>query len=109
MRLITAYGVRNVSSKPILSAVSNHQASTTVALHEYEKEVWVRTIHVYRAARNYFVDGIYWGDDAEGVRFYLQVTGVPPEEITKALEQVEQEGTYTVETGGAATFGKKVR
>ena len=62
----------------------------------------MRTIHVYRAARNYFVDGIYWGDDAEGVRFYLQVTGVPPEEITKALEQVEQEGTYTVETGGGS-------
>ena len=55
----------------------------------------MRTIHVYRAAHNYFVDGIYWGDDAEGVKFYLQVTGVPPEEITKALEQVEQEGTYT--------------
>jgi hypothetical protein len=62
----------------------------------------MRTIHVYRAAHSYFVDGIYWGDDAEGVRFYLQVTGVPPEEITKALEQVEQEGTYTVETGGGA-------
>ena len=62
----------------------------------------MRTIHVYRAAHKYFVDGIYWGDDAEGVRFYLQVTGVPPEEITKALEQVEQEGTYTVETGGGS-------
>ena len=46
----------------------------------------MRTIHVYRAARDYFVDGIYWGDDAEGVRFYLQVTGVPPDAITKALE-----------------------
>src|SRR5262249_15962590 len=62
----------------------------------------MRTIHVYRAARHYFVDGIYWGDDAEGVRFYLQVTGVPPEEITKALEQVEQAGTYTVKTGGGS-------
>jgi hypothetical protein len=62
----------------------------------------MRTTHVYRAARKYFVDGIYWGDDAEGVRFYLQVTGVPPEEITKALAQVEQEGTYTVETGGVS-------
>jgi hypothetical protein len=73
-----------------------------VALHAYEKGVCMRTIHVYRAARTYFVDGIYWGDDAEGVRFYLKVTGVPPEEITKALEQVEQEGTYTVETGGGS-------
>ena len=63
----------------------------------------MRTIHVYRAAHNYFVDGIYWGDDAEGVKFYLQVTGVPPEEITKALAQVEQTGTYTVETGGVPT------
>ena len=62
----------------------------------------MRTIHVYRAAHNYFVEGIYWGEDAEGVKFYLQVTGVPPEEITKALEQVEQEGTYTVETGEGA-------
>jgi hypothetical protein len=70
-----------------------------VALHEYEKGVCMRTIHVYRAAHNYFVDGIYWGDEVEGVKFYLQVTGVPPEEITKALEQVEQEGTYIVETG----------
>ena len=31
----------------------------------------MRTIHVYRAARDYFVDGIYWGDDEEGVKFYL--------------------------------------
>src|SRR4029450_10283558 len=57
----------------------------------------MRTIHVYRAARNYFVDGIYWGDDAEGVRFYLRVTGVPLDEITKALEQVEQEGTSLIQ------------
>ena len=73
-----------------------------MALHKYEKGVGMRTIHVYRAAHKYFVDGLYWGDDAEGVRFYLQVTGVPPEEITKALEQVEQDGTYTVETGGGS-------
>jgi len=73
-----------------------------VALHDYEKGVCMPTIHVYRAAHTYFVDGIYWGDEVEGVRFYLQVTGVPPEEITKALEQVEQEGTYTVETGGGS-------
>jgi len=57
----------------------------------------MRTIHVYRAAREYFVDGIYWGDDAEGVRFYLRVTGVPPDEITKALEQIEQEGTSMIQ------------
>ena len=56
----------------------------------------MRTIHVYRAARNYFVDGIYWGDDEEGVRFYLEVTGVPPDEIIKALEQVTQEGTSII-------------
>jgi len=57
----------------------------------------MRTIHVYRAARDYFVDGIYWGNDAEGVRFYLQVTGVPPDAITKALEQVAQEGTSMIQ------------
>jgi hypothetical protein len=53
--------------------------------------------HVYRAARNYFVDGIYWGDDEEGVKFYLEVTGVPPDEITKALEQIAQEGTSLIQ------------
>ena len=62
----------------------------------------MRTIHVYRAAHNYFVDGIYWGDDEEGVKFYLEVTGVPSDEITKALEQIAQEGTYTVKTGGGS-------
>ena len=56
----------------------------------------MRTIHVYRAARDYFVDGIYWGDDAEGVRFYLDVTGVPPDQITQALAQVAQEGTVII-------------
>jgi hypothetical protein len=62
----------------------------------------MHTIYVYRAAHNYFVDGIYWGDDAEGVKFYLPGHRSAPEEITKALEQVEQEGTYTVETGGGS-------
>ena len=57
----------------------------------------MRTIHVSRAARDYFVDGIYWGDDAEGVKFYLRVTGVSPDEIMKALEQVEQEGTSMIQ------------
>ena len=57
----------------------------------------MRTIHVYRAARNYFVDGIYWGDDEEGVKFYLEVTGVLPDEITKALEQIAQEGTSLIQ------------
>ena len=89
-------------SEPILSAVSHSKASTTLFLQGDGKEGPLRTIHVYRAAHTYFVDGIYWGDEVEGVKFYLQVTGVPPEEITKALEQVEQEGTYTVETGGGS-------
>jgi hypothetical protein len=68
-----------------------------MALHQYTKEVSMRTIHVYRAARDYFVDGIYWGDEEEGVRFYLRVTGVLPDAITKALEQVEQEGTSLIQ------------
>ena len=57
----------------------------------------MRTIHIYCAARNYFVDGIYWGDEEEGVKFYLEVTGVPPEEITKALEEIAQEGTSLIQ------------
>jgi len=66
----------------------------------------MRTIHVYRAARNYFVDGIYWGDDEEGVRFYLRVTGVPTDAITKALEQVAQEGTALIQQGGLVAGSK---
>ena len=57
----------------------------------------MRTIHVYRAARNYFVDGIYWGDDEEGVLLYLRAKGVPPDAITKAVEQIEQEGTSMIQ------------
>ena len=65
----------------------------------------MRTIHVYRAARNYFVDGIYWGDDEAGVKFYLEVTGVLPDQITQALAQVAQEGTSIIQQGLA--FGRK--
>ena len=57
----------------------------------------MHTIHVYRTAHNYFVDGIYWGDDEESVKFYLEVTGVPPDEITKALEEIAQEGTSLIQ------------
>ena len=57
----------------------------------------MRTIHVYRAARDYFVDGIYWGDDEEGVMLYLRVKGVLPEAITKAFDQVAQEGTALIQ------------
>jgi hypothetical protein len=31
------------------------------------------------------------------VKFYLEVTGVPPDEITKALEQIAQEGTSLIQ------------
>jgi hypothetical protein len=57
----------------------------------------MRTIQVYRAARDYFVDGIYWGDDEEGVMIYLRAKGVLPDAITKALEQVAQEGTTLIQ------------
>jgi len=32
----------------------------------------MRTIHVLRSGPNYFIDGIYWGDDEEGVILYLK-------------------------------------
>ena len=57
----------------------------------------MRTIHIYRAARDYFVDGIYWGDDEEGVLLYLQAKGVLPEEIAKAFDQVAQKGTALIQ------------
>ena len=52
----------------------------------------MRTIHVLQAGRDYFIDGIFWGDDAEGVVMYLRAKGVSPDEIAKALEEVAQAG-----------------
>ena len=57
----------------------------------------MRTIHVFRSARNYFIDGIYWGDDEEGVILYLKAKGVSPDEITKALAGVAQVGRYLIQ------------
>ncbi len=57
----------------------------------------MRTIHVLRSGRNYFIDGIYWGDDEEGVMMYLRSKGVAVENITKVLEAVAREGAYTVQ------------
>ena len=52
----------------------------------------MRTIHIFQAGRDYFIDGIFWGDDLEGVVLYLRAKGVSPDEIAKALEAVAQAG-----------------
>ncbi len=52
----------------------------------------MRTIHVFQAGRDYFIDGIFWGDDEEGVVMYLRAKGVSPDEIAKVLEEVAQAG-----------------
>jgi hypothetical protein len=57
----------------------------------------MRTIHVLRSGRNYFIDGIFWGDDEEGVILYLRAKGVSPDEITKALAAVTQAGKYLIQ------------
>ena len=57
----------------------------------------MRTIHVIRSGRNYFIDGIYWGDDEEGVVMYLRAKGVSPDEITKALAGIAQVGRYLIQ------------
>jgi hypothetical protein len=57
----------------------------------------MRTIHVLRSGRNYFIDGIFWGDDEEGVILYLQAKGVSPDAITKALAAVAQAGSYLLQ------------
>jgi hypothetical protein len=57
----------------------------------------MRTIHVLRSGRNYFIDGIYWGDDEEGVILYLKAKGVSPDEIAKALAAVAQAGRYLIQ------------
>ena len=48
----------------------------------------MRTIHVLRSGRNYFIDGICWGEDEEGVMLYLSGTGIAPDAITQALAGV---------------------
>ena len=57
----------------------------------------MRTIHILRSGRNYFIDGIYWGDDEEGVILYLRAKGVSPDDITKALAEVAQAGRYLLQ------------
>ena len=54
----------------------------------------MRTIHVFQAGRDYFIDGIYWGDDEEDVTMYLRAKGVSPDDIAKALAGVAQAGGY---------------
>ena len=58
----------------------------------------MRTIHVLRSGRNYFIDGIYWGDDEEGVTLYLSAKGISPDDITKALVGVAQAGAILSST-----------
>jgi len=55
------------------------------------------TIHVYRSGRDYFIDGIHWGDDEEGVIMYLRAKGILPDNITKTLEVVAQAGVYMIQ------------
>ena len=57
----------------------------------------MRTIHVLRSGWNYFIDGIFWGDDEEGVVLYLKAKGVSPDEITKALAGVAQGESYLIQ------------
>jgi hypothetical protein len=57
----------------------------------------MRTIHVLRAGRNYFIDGIFWGDDEEDVIVYLRAKGVSPDDITKALTEVAQAGQSLIQ------------
>jgi len=57
----------------------------------------MRTIYLLWSGRNYFIDGIFWGDDEEGVIQYLKAKGVSPDDITKALAEVAQVGRYLIE------------
>ncbi len=60
----------------------------------------MRTIHVFQSGRDYFIDGIFWGDDEEGVMTYLKAKGVSPDEIAQALEGVAQAGGYLIQQAG---------
>jgi hypothetical protein len=60
----------------------------------------MRTIQILWSARNYFIDGIFWGDDEEGVILYLRAKGVTSDDITRALEEVVQTGGYVIQQEG---------
>ena len=57
----------------------------------------MRTIHVRQSGRDYVIDGLYWGDDEEGVMLYLRAQGMSPDEIAKALAGVAQDGGYVIQ------------
>ena len=57
----------------------------------------VRTIHILQAGRDYFIGGIFWGDDEEGVMTYPRGKGVSPDDIAKVLEGVAQAGGYSIQ------------
>ena len=54
----------------------------------------MRTIHVLQAGPDYFIDGIFWGDDAEGVMLYLSAKGVSPDEIGLNIAKLLYAATY---------------
>jgi hypothetical protein len=55
------------------------------------------TIALVQSGSNYFVDGIHFGEDEEGLMLYLKAKGVPAEHITQALEGLAREGIYTIQ------------
>ena len=55
------------------------------------------TVSLVQSGLNYFVDGIHFGEDEEGIILYLRAKGIPPEHITKVLEALAREGTYTIQ------------
>ena len=58
----------------------------------------MRTIHVYRAARDYFIDGIYWGEMTKKACGSISTSrACPPGQITQALAQVAQGGTSIIQ------------
>jgi hypothetical protein len=54
----------------------------------------LHTFHVLPSGCESFGAGIAWGDDAAGVRLYLQAQGIASDESAKALAGVAQAGAY---------------
>ena len=50
----------------------------------------MRTIHVSQAGRDYFIDGISWGEGEEGVILSLSAKGITPDAIRKILAGMAQ-------------------
>jgi hypothetical protein len=69
----------------------------------------MRTIHVFQAGHNYFIDGIYWGDDEEDVMMYLRAKGISPTISPRHWQESRRQGLYHPARGIGVDLRARVR